>query len=93
VIGRRRVAVLVDVYTRERCGLCVEAERIVTTEARGATIRRIDIDADPELQLRYNLRVPVVVVDGTEVAEGRVVPGVVRAALRAVRRRAPSRVA
>ena len=46
----------------------------------------MDIDADADLQRAYNIRVPVVAVDGTEIAEGRLVPGAVRAAIRAARR-------
>ena len=71
------------VYTRHRCGLCREAERIVAREARGHDVRLVDVDADPDLQRAYNVRVPVVEVDGVEVAEGRLTPGAVRTALRA----------
>ena len=59
-----------------------EAEDLVAREARGHDVQRVDVDADPELQRAYNIRVPVVAVDGVEVAEGRLAPGVVRAALR-----------
>ena len=76
---------VVTVFTREGCGLCREAERIVAREARGHDVQRVDVDADPELQRAYNIRVPVVAVDGVEVAEGRLEPGVVRAALRSAR--------
>ena len=76
---RRRV---VTVFTRDGCGLCREAEDLVAREARGHDVQRVDVDADPELQRAYNIRVPVVAVDGVEVAEGRLAPGVVRAALR-----------
>lgn len=84
--GRRRRRVLVEVYTRENCGLCEEAEDRVAAEAQGARVRMIDIDEDPDLQARYNVRVPVVVVDGREVAEGRVEEGVVRRAIRRARK-------
>lgn len=76
---RRRV---VTVFTRDGCGLCREAEDLVAREARGHDVQRVDVDADPELQRAYNIRVPVVAVDGVEVAEGRLAPGVVRTALR-----------
>lgn len=82
--GRRRVSI--TVYTRDGCGLCAEAERIVASEARGHAVTLVDVDADPDLQRAYNVRVPVVVVAGDEVAEGRLAPGVVRAALRRHRR-------
>lgn len=74
-------------FTRDGCGLCREAERIVAREARGHAIEIVDVDTDPALQRAYNIRVPVVAVDGVEVAEGRVAPGVVRTALRAPRPR------
>lgn len=77
----------IDVYTRERCGLCRKAEELVAEEAgRRADVRHIDIDEDPELQRRYHVRVPVVVVDGREVAEGRIEPGAVAGAVRRARR-------
>lgn len=75
---RRRVTV----YTREGCGLCRRAEELVAREARRHDVELVDVDADPELQRRYNVRVPVVAVDGVEVAELVVEPGQVRAALR-----------
>jgi glutaredoxin len=77
----------VDVYTRRGCGLCRTAEAIVADEAGGAEIVLIDIDTDDELLARYHIRVPVVVVDGHEVAEGQIAPGTVRRALRRSRRR------
>ena len=80
-IGRRRRRVIVEVYTREDCGLCRTAEDRVALEAKGARIRKIDVDSDPTLQARYGLRVPVVVVDGREIAEGQVKPGTVRSAV------------
>lgn len=55
-------------------------------EARGADVEHVDVDADPELQAAYNIRVPVVTVDGAEVAEGQVAPGAIRAAVRRARR-------
>lgn len=76
---------VVTVFTRDGCGLCREAEAIVAREASGHDVQRVDIDADDDLQRRYNIRVPVVAVDGTEIAEGRLEPGAVRAALRARR--------
>ena len=85
---RRRSRPEVVVYTRERCGLCRTAEATVAREAgRGANVAHIDIDADDDLIRRYAIRVPVVVVDGREVAEGQVPRGVVRRAVRDARRR------
>jgi thioredoxin-like negative regulator of GroEL len=81
----------VVVYTRERCGLCRRAEAMVAREARRARVRHVDVDTDPDLVARYGVRVPVVVVDGREVAELEVARGTVRRAVRAARRRAARR--
>ena len=78
---------VVVVYTRERCGLCRTAEAAVAKEARGAEVRYIDVDTDDDLQRRYGVRVPVVVVDGVEVAEAEVPRGAVRRAVKAARSR------
>lgn len=77
---------LVVVYTRQDCGLCERAERLAEDEMPPhAELRLVDIDDDPELQRRYNIRVPVVVVDGVEVAEGRVEQGAIAHAARRAR--------
>lgn len=83
--GRRRRPRVV-VYTRQHCGLCATAEALVAREARRAEVVLVDVDDDPDLQRRYHVRVPVVEVDGVEVAEAIVEPGVVRAAVRRARR-------
>lgn len=80
--GPRREVV---VYTRAGCGLCVAAEDLVAREARGHRIRHVDVDTDEALQGRYGVRVPVVTVDGVEVAELQVAPGEVRQGIRRFR--------
>jgi glutaredoxin len=77
----------VTVYTRARCGLCRSAEAAARREARRADVQVVDVDTDPRLVERYGVRVPVVVVDGVEVAELEVSSGAVRAAVRRARRR------
>lgn len=84
-MGRRQRPFL-ELYTRAACGLCERAERLVAREARAAVVRTIDVDTDPDLVRRYGVRVPVIVVDGVEVAELEVAPGQVRRAVRAARR-------
>ncbi len=78
--------VVVEIFTRAGCGLCARAERLAAEEAEGAHVRLVDVDADASLQARYHVRVPVIAVDGHEVAEGRVEPGTVRRAVRSARR-------
>lgn len=89
MIGRRpRRAVTVTVYTRQGCGLCRRAEELVAAEAPRAEVTLVDVDTDPDLQRRYHVRVPVVVVDGEEVADLDVAAGVVRRAVSRAGRRA-----
>ncbi len=78
----------VVVYTRAGCGLCRRAEALVAAEARRVRRRTIDVDTDEALVRRYGVRVPVVVIDGVEVAELELAPGTVRRAVRTARRRA-----
>ncbi len=60
----------VTVYTRRGCHLCEEAERIAFAVAAGrARVELVDIDTDDALRDRYTVRVPVVAVDGVEVAQ------------------------
>lgn len=88
MIRRRRHRPVVTVYTRSRCGLCRAAEEVVARIAgRSADVALVDIDADPALVDRYTVRVPVIAVDGVEIAEYQVNPRVLRAQLRAARRR------
>ena len=72
----------VTVYTRSGCHLCEQAEAVVRRVATGrAEIELVDIDADPALADRYTVRVPVVVVDGREIAEYEVDEAALRRAL------------
>jgi hypothetical protein len=61
-------------YTRAGCHLCEETrdtlqaalEARVLRGAPIARVREIDIDADPELRVRFNDLVPVLAFNGTE---------------------------
>lgn len=77
----------VVVYTREHCGLCHRAAALAARESRGADVVHVDVDISDDLVAAYGVRVPVVTVDGVEVAELEVAPGTVRRAVRAARRR------
>lgn len=87
----RRGDVEVVVYTRKGCGLCVRAERLVEVEAKGTRVVHVDVDTSVALQERHGVRVPVIEVDGIEVAELEVAPGEVRRAVRAAVRRLDGR--
>jgi len=60
----------VVMYTRPGCHLCEQAQELL--ERHGLTVQAIDIDADPVLRDKYNLCVPVVVLDGKPRFRGRV---------------------
>lgn len=57
-------------YTRQGCHLCDEAREVLVRH--GYQVESIDIDQDDELRRRYNLCVPVVVIDGRERFRGRI---------------------
>lgn len=70
-------------YTRERCGLCSEmlaAARPVAAR-HGLGIEQVDIDADPVLARRYNTLIPVLELDGREIARYHLDPGALERAL------------
>ena len=74
----------VTVYTRQGCHLCDDAIAVVRNVATGrAQIELIDIDADPDLVERYTVRVPVIAVDGVEIAEYHIAAEQLAAALAA----------
>lgn len=73
----------VTLYTRAGCHLCEAAEQVIRQVAAGrARIELVDIDADPALTERYTVRVPVVAVDGVEIAEYELDPRALDDALR-----------
>jgi glutaredoxin len=52
--------------TRVNCGLCDEAQRDL--DRLGGKFDLLDVDEDPELLRRYNEHVPVLLMDGQELA-------------------------
>jgi len=62
--------VKVTLYTKAECGLCAEAEETLIRVRKLIPFEAefVYIDDDDELHERYGQRVPVVVVDGKEVA-------------------------
>jgi predicted thioredoxin/glutaredoxin len=72
----------VVLVTRQGCHVCDEALRVL--RALGVEPELSDVDADEQLHSLYDWRVPVVLVDGRVVAEGRIDQDAVRKALPAV---------
>jgi glutaredoxin len=56
--------------TRQGCHLCEDALRLL--EELGVHPEITDVDADDELHRVYDFRVPVVLIDGAVIAEGRI---------------------
>ncbi len=61
---------LVILVTRQGCHLCEDALRLL--QELGIQPDLADVDADDELHRLYDFRVPVVLIDGAVVAEGRI---------------------
>ncbi|CAN5843906.1 glutaredoxin family protein [soil metagenome] len=60
----------ITVYTRVGCHLCDDAIALVRQVAADrAHVEVVDIDTDPQLVARYTVRVPVIAVDGVEIAD------------------------
>lgn len=72
-------------YSRPACGLCDTArETIVAVRARiPFGFREVDVSGDDALELEYGIRIPVVLLDGEEIAEIRIGEGELERALRA----------
>ena len=66
----------VTLYSRPGCHLCDEMKAIVRRVAQAeqppVAIEEIDISTDPELEARYGLEIPVLLVDGRKAAKYRV---------------------
>jgi glutaredoxin len=69
-MSRQYVAVKVILVTRQGCHLCEDALRLL--QELGVDAELTDVDGDDDLHRLYDFRVPVVLIDGAVVAEGRV---------------------
>lgn len=71
-------------YTRSNCHLCDSARYVLERALAGrrdVLVNDVDIDAHPELRRRYNDHVPVILLDGIELARHRLDPQTLAAAL------------
>jgi glutaredoxin len=64
----------VTIYSRPGCHLCDEMKAVVELVGRSVAlqIEEIDISADPALEARYGLDIPVLEIDGRRAAKYRV---------------------
>jgi glutaredoxin len=81
--------IALTIYSRPGCHLCTDmktaVERIVRDMAVTVRVEEIDIANDPELEARYGLEVPVLLVNGRKVAKYRVTDEALRRLLNAER--------
>jgi glutaredoxin len=63
---------IITLYTRQRCSLCEKAKQAILElkEDWNFTLEEIDIDRSDELTELYGIMIPVVHLDGEEVAFG-----------------------
>jgi hypothetical protein len=68
--------IALTIYSRPGCHLCDEMKAAVDRSVRAAgtpiRIEQIDISGDPDLEARYGLEIPVLMVDGRKVAKYRI---------------------
>lgn len=71
-------------YTRRACHLCDSAKYVLQQAVAGrddVIIEDVDVDTDPQLAARFGYHVPVVFLDGREIARHRLDAECVRQAL------------
>jgi Glutaredoxin-like domain (DUF836) len=75
---------IVRLYARPGCHLCDEARAVILAEQErtGFVFEEVDVSASDELELGYGIRIPVVEVDGRELAEIRLDASELAAAVR-----------
>jgi glutaredoxin len=71
--------IAVTLYSRPGCHLCDEMKAVVARTVRTmttpVTIEEIDITTNADLESRYGLEIPVLLIDGKKVAKYRVTEG------------------
>lgn len=67
--------ITLTLYSRPGCHLCDEMKTVVERVARSApepmTVDVVDISTDPELETRYGVEIPVLLVNGKKAAKYR----------------------
>ena len=79
----------ITIYSKPGCHLCDEMKHVVLGVSKTVpmTIEEVDISTDPELDSRYGLEIPVLLVDGQKAAKYRIADGELRRILEARRQR------
>ena len=81
--------IALTLYSRPGCHLCDEMKAVVVRVVREletpVTINEVDISTDADLEARYGLEIPVLLIDGRKAAKYRVTEGELTRLLRSVR--------
>lgn len=68
--------IVLTLYSRPGCHLCDEMKTVVQRVTRSSEtpvrIDEVDISTDPDLQARYGVEIPVLLVDGRRTAKYRI---------------------
>jgi hypothetical protein len=68
--------IAITLYSRPGCHLCDDMKAIVVRVTHHmptpVTVEEVDISTDPQLELRYGLEIPVLMMNGRKVAKYRV---------------------
>jgi glutaredoxin len=67
--------VILTIYSKPGCHLCDDMKAVVEGVVQGRrqiSLREIDISNDPMLLERYELEIPVLLIDGKKVAKFRI---------------------
>jgi glutaredoxin len=68
--------IAITLYSRPGCHLCGEmkatVDRVVKSMSTPITVEEIDISSDPDLESRYGVEIPVLLVNGKKAAKYRV---------------------
>jgi glutaredoxin-like protein DUF836 len=62
------------IYSRPGCHLCDVMKAVIVRVGQTIpiTLEEVDISLDPELESRYGLEIPVLMIEGTKVAKYRI---------------------
>ncbi|HSF17455.1 MAG TPA: glutaredoxin family protein [Vicinamibacteria bacterium] len=77
-----------ELLSRAGCGLCEEMKAALERALRGldVRIREVDVDAEPQLKIRYGDDVPVLLMNGVKMLEHRATDDGIRELLATLRR-------
>lgn len=66
--------IAVTIYSRPGCHLCDAMKAVVQRVARSTplALEEIDISGDPDLEARYGIEIPVLMVNGRKAAKYRI---------------------